>query len=313
VNRFFRALKSVRLAIILIAFLALTSLLASLVPQGREGEYYYANYPNLLAWIMLRSGFSNFFRSILFAAASGLFFVNLSFCAIDRFIRERRKSIRRHGPDLLHLGIMLLFLGGLLSFTGRQSGYVWLARGDAVRLPGDRLLQLTDFAYLKYLDGRPKDWISTVRLSAGEKTLLDSFPIRVNHPLKLGLLSIYQVSHEIERALLLRDTGGGTHSLARGEETRAGALSIYLVDPGKEGEKALIRVQDAAGPRMVSVAPGDRIGSMSVADIRDIEFSGLEAVRDPGFPLVLISLILVGVGAFFTLYQRLHDMGESRT
>ncbi|HTX71522.1 MAG TPA: cytochrome c biogenesis protein ResB, partial [Rectinemataceae bacterium] len=207
--------RSVRLAVVLIVYMAIFSLLASLIPQSQDRSFYAAHFPAPLAWIITGSGFSAFFRSPLFLVPAGLFFINLAVCTVDRFLRELKKQERRHGPDILHVGILLLCIGGLVSFEGRQSGSVLLSNGDAVRLSTDRVLEMTDFAYRAYPDGRPEDWTSTVRLYSGSKVEIPSYAIRVNHPLRLGLLSIYQVSHEIQRALVLQDSQGGVHSLAR--------------------------------------------------------------------------------------------------
>ena len=206
---------------------------------------------------------------------------------------------------------MLLCLAAVLSFAGKETGYVRLVRGDAVKLPGDRLLELTDFAYLAYADGRPRDWISTVRLSSGSRTLIDRYAIRVNHPLRLGLLSIYQVSSETERVLTVRDPSGGEHSLAAGDETGTGGATVFLVDPGNIGGKARLRVRDALGWHVVDAGAGDEVGGLAVVGARDVRSSGLEAVLDPGYPLVLVSLSIAGFGIFLTLFRKLRDMGAA--
>ena len=62
-RKFLDFLRSMRLALILIAYLAATGVLATLVPQGREPEFYAGAYPKLVADLILSSGFSSFFRS----------------------------------------------------------------------------------------------------------------------------------------------------------------------------------------------------------------------------------------------------------
>jgi len=312
-KKIFAALASIRLAVILIAYLAAAGVAASLVPQGHRADYYAERYPHALARAITLAGFSDFFRSPLFLAPAALFFLNLGACTVGRFARERRRPARRHGPDLLHLGLLLLILASVLSFTGRQSGGVRLARGDSVRLPGGRLLDLTDFAYLSYADGRPRDWISTVRVSEGTTVLMEGYPIRVNHPLRLGLLSIYQASSESETVLVLRDSSGLVHDLAPGEETESGGAKLFLVDPGRTGGKARLRVQDASGSRTVDLGSGDTVDGLTVVGSREVLLSGLEAVYDPGFPFVLVSLALAAFGIFLTFFQKLRDMGASES
>ena len=125
-----------RLAIGLIAYLAVTCILATLVPQGLADDEYRAMYPKIVAQLVVQTGFGGFFGSILFIIPAFLFFANLSACTVKRFVRElRKKAGRRHGPDILHVGLMALVIGSIWSFSGHQQGSVTLAPGDGVNLP----------------------------------------------------------------------------------------------------------------------------------------------------------------------------------
>jgi hypothetical protein len=42
--------------------------------------------------------------------------------------------------------------------------------------------------------------------------------------------------------------------------------------------------------------------------MRDVDISGLQAVVDPGFPVVLAALALVTVGLFLTFARKIGDM-----
>jgi len=238
VKAILRFLKSVKLAIALITVLALGSALATILPQGLPEEGYAELYGGALGALVFRSGMSSYFRSLPFIVPAFLFFANLSTCAADRFVRELRKeSRRRHGPDLLHLGLMLLVVGALLSFAGRREGSVSLAEGESARLPDGRILRLERFEYLAYGDGRPKEWTSVVSILREEELEVEAYPLRVNHPLRLGSATLYQASRE------------------------AGA----------------------------------------------VERSGILAVADPGYRLVLAALLVTGAGLFLTFFQKLGD------
>jgi hypothetical protein len=315
-------LSSIRLAVFLIAYLAGMGVLATLVPQGREPEFYAGAYPRLVAGLILGSGLSSFFRSWLFILPAFLFFANLSACTMSRLLREVRKAgPRRHGPDILHLGLMILIIGAVLSFAGRKEGFVRLAVGDAVALPDGRLLRLDRFEYLRYGDGRPKEWTSEVSVLKAGEAEIEAFPIRVNNPLKLGRLSVYQVSHDVESALGVRLAGaaagaaaappGGAaieRSLAQGEEFEAGGASIFFMAPDEGRGKALVRLKDAkGGATVLKLGPGDEAGPFLVSSFGDRDLAGLEAVVDPGYPLVLAALILVGAGTFLAFIQKLKD------
>jgi cytochrome c biogenesis protein ResB len=246
VKKVLSLLKSMKLAVALLALLAAGCALATLVPQGLDAGAYEAAYGRLVGGLIAGSGLSAFFTSPLFLAPSFLFFANLSACATDRLLRElRKKKGRRHGPDLLHLGLMLLVVGSVLSFASREELEASFAPGEAAELPDGRILRLEAFEYLAYDDGRPKDWISTVSVferdaaaPGGLAPRVERYPIRVNHPLRLGKLTVYQASRSVE---------GG------------------------------------------------------------IERTGLRSVSDPGYALVLASLILVVAALFLTFYQKLGE------
>jgi hypothetical protein len=309
VEKIFARIKSMRLAIGLISYFAIACLLATLVPQGLQESVYFEAYPKFLALLIVRSGFSRFFSSFLFIMPSFLFFANLGTCAVARFIRElRKKDRRRHGPDILHLGLLLLLAGAVLSFSGRRSGFVLLGVGDTAGLPDGRALKLTAFDSTRYEDGRPKDWVSTVTLLAGDDAAIESFPIRVNHPLKLGGLSIYQSSHSTVSVLELRDPAGDLVSVAQGDEAEAaGARISFMAADDGEG-RLVLRVADGEGSRILRARLGESAGPFALVAMRDRELTGLEAVSDPGYGLVLAALALSAIGVAMTFIQKLGDM-----
>jgi cytochrome c biogenesis protein ResB len=310
VRRFFGALKSMKLAIGLIAYLAATGIISTLVPQGREAAYYSGIYPKLLAELLLQSGFTRFFTSLLFLVPALLFFSNLSACTADRFLREIRKpGGRRHGPDILHLGLMILVIGSVVSFSARQEGTISLAAGEGVQLPDGRVMTLRDFQYLTYEDGRPKDWVSTVDVLRDGKAEISSYPLRVNHPLRLGAMSVYQMSHSSRRVLDLRDPSGAERSLAQGDEAAQDGWSVFFMSADQASGKAILRVVDPAGKaEAIRVSPGDKAGPFVAGALRALDLTGLEAVKDPGYAIVLAALIVIAAGLFLTLFQKIGDV-----
>ncbi len=303
-----RFLRSVRLAIILISVLTALSAVSTLIPQGREGAFYSGRYPEALSLVILGSGFDHFFSSPLFLGPALLLFVNLCACAVYRFVRELGKRGRkRFGPDLLHLGIALLCVGSVLSFAGRQTSYVELAVGESARLADGSDLSLDNFEFLKYADGRPRDWISTVSVTKGSETRLAAFAIRVNHPLKLGRFSIYQASHSTNRLLVLKDAIGPERLLSAGDRLQVEGKSFFLLQTDDGKGQASFLEQGAARASPLRLAIGDALGSMKLAGFKDVEVSGLQAVADPGFPIVLAALVLAAAGIALSLAQKIGD------
>jgi len=208
-----------RLAIGLIAYLAVACVLATIVPIDR------------------------FFGSAFFILPAFLFFANLSACTVKRLVRELgKKSGRRHGPDILHVGLMLLALGGVWSFSGHRQGAVTLAPCDGVNLPDGSVMILDAFRFERYPDGRPRDWVSVVSITKEGEPVRSGVELRVNDPLRYGGLTYYQASYE----------------------------------------------ERATGP-----VPG--------------YVSVIQAVSDPGYPLVLVGLALVAIGTTWTFAQKLKE------
>jgi cytochrome c biogenesis protein ResB len=177
----FKALRSIKLAIALLAYFAATGIAAS-IPA---------------------TGFSSFYSSPFFLFPAFLFFANLSSCAAYRFAKELKKERRRrrHGPDLLHFGLVLLVASVVASraavqMSAESRGFVKLRSGEAVQLSGDRVLLLKSARVDRYPDGRPRDFVSVVELWKDGQLLIPEREIGVNRPLRLGGLSIRQTAFD---------------------------------------------------------------------------------------------------------------------
>lgn len=188
---------SIKLASVLIALIALGCVVATLLPQDLPAADYAARYGQALGGFLVRSGLARYFRSPLFVIPSFAFFANLSACSVQRLLRElRKKGKRRHGPDLLHLGLILLVVGAMLSASGRKEYSVALAPGESALLPDGRVLRLDDFDYEAYEDGRPREWTSMMTVLRDGRPEIEARALRVNRPLRLGAISLYQASRQ---------------------------------------------------------------------------------------------------------------------
>jgi cytochrome c biogenesis protein ResB len=163
VGALFKFFRSVKLAIVLILIITFTSIISTFIPQNKEILFYMETYRKFTSWFILTSGFNSFFKSYIFIVPSVLFFLNLSVCTFDRLKgRIKRKAKNRFGPDILHVGLLILIIGGMITFMGRTEAFVRMEEGEVISLTGGYTLTLKDFDFLKYENGRPKDWISTV-------------------------------------------------------------------------------------------------------------------------------------------------------
>lgn len=330
-KKFLAWISSMKLAIGLIAYLAIASGLATLVPQGLTDDAYRGMYPRLLAELVVQARFGAFFTSILFIIPAFAFFANLSACTVKRLARELgKKKGRRHGPDVLHVGLVLLVLGGVWSFSGHKQGSVILAPGEGANLPDGSTLKLVDFRYDRYPDGRPKDWVSVVTIEKDGKALIEERQLRVNEPLRHAGLTFYQSTYQEAPALALVDASGHEMTLAQGEERFVGDTAYYFMAPesgaggatagsaamgsaamgsapAAESGKAVVRVGSGAEAKTVRVGPGEQVGELRVVGLKPMFASGIEAVSDPGYPLVFAALLLIALGTAITFFQKIRE------
>lgn len=334
-KRFLDRLSSLRLGIWLLAYLLTGSILATLIPQGLAEADYYARYPKLVAQLVVQTGLSGFFGSIIFIIPVLIFLANLSTCTIKRLVRQlRSKGRRHHGPDILHVGLILLVVGGIWSYSGHQEGSVTLAPGDSVNLPDGSLLKLVDFQFLRYDDGRPKDWLSIIDIEKDGQVVRDNVELRVNQPLRHAGITFYQASYSELPGLVLSAPDGREFVLAQGEERVFGDAAYFFMAPeavvmpaagtdlaagsapaasqsGRataQSGRAILRITPTVGEaRTLRVSPGEVLGDFKVVGLTAQLATGIQAVADPGWPLVFLSFMLIALGTAVTFIQKLKE------
>ncbi len=313
-QRLYSFLKSARLAVVLLIIIAVASIVATLIPQGREAAFYYATYPGILASTVLALQFDSFFSSTLFVATILLFTLSLAVCAFDRIARElsgRRR--RRFGPDLIHVGLLVLIAGGLVTSFARREAFFYLAAGEEIRLADRYVLHLNSFEFHTYETGRPKDWISTVDVFEDGELVVDDFPIEVNNPLALGPIDVYQTSYGNRARTTLTAPSGAVERIEVGKFFRLGD-EVYLFANVRNDSRfssglgaEFERWDDRKVVARRVLGPGEKIGGYTVGVVEVREVTGLRAVQDPGYLPVLIGFILCMVGLVLTYAQKIGD------
>ncbi len=218
-----RALASAGLAVGLLLLLAAVAVVATVAPRGSA--------------LIAASGLDRFPRSALFLVPAALLFVNAAVCAAGRFARRRRSAAPpRFGPDLVHLGVLLLIAAGILTAAARREGSLTLAEGDRALLAGEYLLTLRSCRLDSYPDGRPRDWVSTVDVSRGGAPVASGFAIEVNRPLRVGRLRVLQAGYGRQARVTAAGAAGG------GREIREVDVTVLRVveDPGLLPAKAAL-------------------------------------------------------------------------
>ncbi|HUI70303.1 MAG TPA: cytochrome c biogenesis protein ResB [Spirochaetia bacterium] len=303
--------RSVRVAVGAILLLTALSLLSTLIPQGREAPWYQEHYGPLLGPVITALDFDHYFSSVLFVAPAAVLAVSLCVCTVDRTARRfRTKAQKRFGPDIVHVALLVLIAGAIATGLGRHERIFFLSQGEQLEVTSHYSIKLLSFEYLRYENGMPKAWISTVDVLRDGVPEIAAFPIRVNHPLRLGGVSIYQASWDNQSTFLFRDASGGQTSARIGDAFRDGDTLWYLVDVVGEGTTTAALLQQYRGTAMVSerkLAVMESLGHYTLVDITPRMATGLQAVNDPGFPVVIIGVALLAVGLALTLVQSRAD------
>jgi cytochrome c biogenesis protein len=308
VKALYRFFKSTRLAIVLILLITLLSLLSTLVPQGRDDAFYKEKYAPALYDLITILDFNRFFKSVLFILPVAMFTLSLGACTVDRLVRQSRsKAKKRFGPDIVHIALLVLIAGGLVTALGRQEKDISMSQGEDAAVSSHYSIKLMSFEFLKYENGSPKAWISTVDVYRDGALESSAFPIRVNHPLRLKGVSVYQTTYDNQATFRLRDTTGAEVTARIGQGFQYEGSFWYLADVIEDGgaRKALFQQyknNDLVG--MKKVALNESLGPYTLLGIDQRMTTGLRAVTDPGFATVLVAVIFLALGLALTFLQK---------
>jgi cytochrome c biogenesis protein len=252
-----------------------------------------------------------------------------------------RGAFSRFGAYLVHISLLLLIAGGVIGGLFGYTGQVQIHEGESVNqvvsfrpsgvvsLPF--ALRLDKFNVHFYSDGTPSEYQSliTVLENGREAAKAD---VRVNHPLTYGGVTFYQSSYG--------QTPGGAVGLAAkkaGDPTARelklvpdqpvvlpdGSGSVMLLDLAdnmmNSGPAARILIRPSTGGQAFTdwafeKRPGFLPGpkgdwTFELKDYQKQYWTGLQASRDPGTPLIYLGCLLMLVGflvAFFFSHQKLY-------
>jgi cytochrome c biogenesis protein ResB len=254
------------------------------------------------------------FTSVPFLLPAVLLFINLGACTVHRLTKRWNAGAKhRHGPDILHLGLLVLMVGGVVTFMGRTEEMVYLREGESAEMPGSYVVTLEEFRFERYEDGTAKDWISVVSVTQNGSTVKSGAEIEVNSSLRVGRLKLYQSGFGLDEGIVLDDQDGNRYWLTYGDAVPledGDLLVLREIGPGPLGSDnlALFEIRDDRGVvGQRTEAPGSAIGEWVMTEVVFARYTGLQMVHDPGYTTVLIALILVVIGLFLTYYQKIGD------
>jgi len=111
------------------------------------------------------------------------------------FLLARKKILGLFGSDVVHLGLLIILAGGIISGLGGFRKDLTLFEGQALPVPKANFnLRLDKFETEFYPDGSVRDWKSTLTVIENEKSLLSKI-VEVNHPLAYKGFIFYQNSY----------------------------------------------------------------------------------------------------------------------
>ncbi len=155
------------------------------------------------------------------------------------FILARKRRLGWFGSDLVHVGILVILCGGIVSGLGSKRQPIELFEGMTAAIPGaDFSIRLDKFRTEYYENGAVKDWKSDLTvLESGVPVRTAS--IEVNHPLRHRGVVLYQSAY-----------GMSWNNAELGFELRKASDPAFIMNvSAKPGRKV-----EAAGPGVTAFA-----------------------------------------------------------
>ncbi len=111
------------------------------------------------------------------------------------FLSARKRTLGLFGADVVHLGLLIILAGGIISAAGGIRENLTFSEGKVLDIrEAEFKLRLDKFETEYYPTGMVKDWKSTLTVIENEKPILSKV-IEVNHPLTYKGFVFYQSSY----------------------------------------------------------------------------------------------------------------------
>lgn len=244
----------------------------------------------------------------------------------------------RLGVYVVHASVIFLLIGGLIGSIFGFDGYVNIPEGEAVNtirvgngaksLPLDFDIRCDNFKVSYYDSGMPKEYRSTLTIVEQEKPVLTK-DIIVNDPLRYKGVNMFQSSYGQlpPNEAILNFTSQKTGRTYR-EKSVVGEpiempekMGTFVLDGfesaasfrGQNIGEALRGILTTADGRQQAVLLPLRFPSfdkmrrgqqvISVGELKQRYFTGLQVTSDPGIILVYLGFILMILGCYVTFFM----------
>lgn len=243
------------------------------------------------------------------------------------------------GPRGVHLGVIVILLGGLISFLKADIRDVELREGQELFLPQEKAaLKLEKFAIIPYAGSENVEQYKSHFLVKWEDKKRRYQDLGVNHPMKLGSTKIFQMRYRVEvprieltifkegalvSGLLLNQGEASTVAtvpfviryedvvpdfkmgpvgevFSTGTFFRNPAVKLFLKD------KLSADSQEESRWAFQDFLPGHeekgKIWDFRITKIYKSFYSGLRLSYDPGKPVVYLGYLLVVISVFLSSF-----------
>jgi len=258
------------------------------------------------------------------------------------FIHGRKRTLGHFGSDIVHLGLLVILIGGIISGLGGFRDNLTISEGQTVDVPqADFKLRLDKFETDYYPNGAVKDWKSHLTVIENDKDVLTKM-IEVNHPLSHDGFVFYQSSYgwdwknpflevwakkkqdpsylekikvRIGEKITLPDEGLEITVLQFvpdfiiGENNRVQTRSLDPNNPAayiegkKDGETVFSGWIFANYPDFSRMHSDVETDlNFELKDFTAKQYSGIQMAKDPGVNFIWLGCILLTLGLFVAFY-----------
>jgi cytochrome c biogenesis protein ResB len=244
-----------------------------------------------------------FFHSLYFLAPAGLFALSLLTCTINSLITRPIRSFTGYAHDVIHIGVLVLLMGGLLTLLAAREEQVVLDVGESMTLREEWEVELISSARSR------ENWESLLEIRR-EGELIGRERLAVNSPVKIGPVRLLQQSWEEARILILEDDAGRRYTMAPGEGFAAGE-TVIILEEAPEAELGLrfARFDESKRQGTIAIEEGMSVAELGVIGSEQRVRSGIQVVYDPGAPLALIGAMVLIAGLMLYVIRKI---GEER-
>ncbi|HQA07312.1 MAG TPA: cytochrome c biogenesis protein ResB [Syntrophomonadaceae bacterium] len=299
-NRFYSLVSSMKTGLFLLFLIGVTAAVGSSVLPG------------------------SFYQIPVFKLLLLLLLINMILCTFNRIKLTYRVLLKRFGSRVwfrqlgiltLHLGIVLVLVGGLIYATSGQNERIHLLAGDQVDISQvldikhPFTLQLDEFRIEFNEDGSPSQYISEVTILEKGR-IMDQVEISVNYPLSYQGVKAYQTSYGylVQAAYLDENGAEKAERFFEGEwlypDGTNRRVKIYKYIPNFNPAYGMqsVTLRPDNPHIIISVYENDELLGIGAAKLNEpteidenvyVTFTGvepytiLEVKSDPGLPLVI--------------------------